>query len=179
MQDEPALHQAARQLDADALTDIFDCYAPAIYRYVYRICRDERVSDDIVGDTFSALLEQYSNGRGSQMNLRIYLFHTAYQLVVDHARQIQHLMDLELNIETPDCPAVLPSEPQLDEGVLLTKLSLALNNDLSELQRHVITLRFLEGFTLEETATVIGKSAKHVKAIQQSGVTRLRRSLRL
>src|SRR5512139_3165874 len=135
MQDEPALDQAIGQLDVDALTAIFDCYAPAIYRYVYRTCRDERVSDDIVGDTFSALLEQYSNGRDSQMNVQIYLFHTAYHLLMDHARQIKHLMDLELNIETPDCPAVLPSEPQPDEDVLLTKLSSALNNDLSGLQR--------------------------------------------
>jgi RNA polymerase sigma-70 factor, ECF subfamily len=177
MHDEPALLQAAKRLDVDTLITIFDRYAPAIYQFVYRICHDERESDNIVGDTFYALLEQYSAGKGPHINIRIYLFQTAYHLVVDHARHIQYLMDLESIIEMPLCLKVLPTEIQVDERVLLKKLLSAMNHDLSELQRHVIILRFLEGFSLQETATIIGKNANHIKAIQHGGITRLRRSL--
>jgi hypothetical protein len=43
-------------------------------------------ADNIVGDTFSALLDQFSAGKGPVVNLRSYVFQVAYHLVVDQAR---------------------------------------------------------------------------------------------
>jgi RNA polymerase sigma-70 factor, ECF subfamily len=177
MQDEPALIGAAKKLDADALTAIFARYAPAIYSYVYRWCHDEVESDNLVGDTFYALLQQFSAGKEPEINLRTYLFRMAYELVIDHARHIQYLMDWESVIEMPLCLEAIPTKIQANERILLQKLLFAINNDLSELQRHVIMLRFLEGFTLQETAIIIGKQVNHVKVIQKRGMAGLRKSL--
>jgi DNA-directed RNA polymerase specialized sigma24 family protein len=77
MQDEQALLQAAKMLDLDALVAIFDQYAPAVYRYIYRLCHDAMIADNIVGDTFAALLEQFSGCHGPVINLRSYIFQVA------------------------------------------------------------------------------------------------------
>jgi RNA polymerase sigma-70 factor (ECF subfamily) len=53
----------------------------------------------------------------------------------------------------------------------------AVQNKLTDDQRHVIVLRFLEGFSLRETATIIGKKEDHVKVIQSRGIAKLRKSL--
>ena len=61
--------------------------------------------------------------------------------------------------------------------MLLDTLVMAIRNDLTEDQRHVIVLRFLEGFSLRETADIIGKQVYNVKVIQNRGIAKLRKVL--
>ena len=68
--DGVTLLKAAQKLDEDALTTIFDSYAPAIYKYALRLCHDPIEADNIVGDVFSQLLEQFAGGKGPRTNLR-------------------------------------------------------------------------------------------------------------
>ena len=177
--DEPALLKAAIKLDQDALTKIFDLYAPAIYKYVLYLCHDPIESDSIVGDVFSALLEQFAGGKGPRTNLRSYMYQMAYHLVVDHARYNQRFVDLDAADDVSTKSPTITSQTQVEERVLVESLLSALNNDLNQLQRHVIILRFLEGFSLKETAIIVSKKVNHVKVIQNRGIAKLRKSLRL
>jgi RNA polymerase sigma-70 factor, ECF subfamily len=179
MQDEPALLQAAIRLDPEALTTIFDRYAPELFKYAYFLCLDEEEADNVVGDTFYLLLEQFSSGKGPEISLRFNIFQIAYCQVIDHAHHIRHLMDLETVIEAPfNRTGTLP-KIQFSESTLLKKLLSSLHHDLSEMQRHVLILRFMEGFNVQETASILDKEVDHVKALQKSGIRRLRISLRL
>jgi RNA polymerase sigma factor (sigma-70 family) len=53
----------------------------------------------------------------------------------------------------------------------------AIYANLTEEQKHVIILRFLEGFDLRETAAVLGKEINNIKVIQNRAITKLRESL--
>ena len=68
---------------------------------------------------------------------------------------------------------------QIEERVLMEALVSAMNSELTDDQRHVIILRFLEDFSLKETAQVIGKEVNNVKVIQNRGITKLRKALEL
>ena len=96
MKEGVALLKAAHKLDEEALTAIFDQFAPAIYKYTLRLCHDPIVADNIVGDVFAQLLEQFGAGKGPRTNLRSYLYQTAYHLVVDRSRDNQHTAPLEV-----------------------------------------------------------------------------------
>ena len=48
---------------------------------------------------------------------------------------------------------------------------------LEPAQREVVTLRFLSGLSLRESASVLGKSENAVKALQHRGLTALRQAL--
>ena len=50
-------------------------------------------------------------------------------------------------------------------------------NDLTNDQRHVVILRYLEGFSLRETAAIIGKEENHVKVIQDRAIAKIRQVL--
>src|SRR6266496_2378369 len=176
MTDDSALLQAAKNLDKDGLTVIFDTYAPAIYKYALRLCQDPIDSDKIVGDVFSLLLEQFVSGKGPVTNLRSYLYQIAYHLIVDRARHNKRTISLEV-ITEPFIPVTSSPRMQIEERSLINVMVLALNSTLSEDQRHVIILRFLEGFSLKETAAILGKSLSSVKVIQNRAVARLRKSL--
>jgi RNA polymerase sigma-70 factor, ECF subfamily len=175
--DESALLGAAKTLDKDGLTIIFDVYAPAIYKYALRLCRDPIKADNIVGDVFSQLLEQCARGKGHVTNLRLYLFQIAYPLIVDQTRH-HRSVDLEVVPESV-IPITSLSQQQVEERVLLDALITALDSELNEIQRHVITLSYLEGFSLKETALIVGKNIGSVKIIQHRGIARLRKCLRL
>ncbi|MEP0806456.1 MAG: sigma-70 family RNA polymerase sigma factor [Chloroflexota bacterium] len=177
MNDGVTLLKAAQKLDEEALTAIFDSYAPAIYKYALRLCHDPIEADNIVGDVFSQLLEQFANGKGPRTNLRSYLYQTAYHLVVDRSRDNKHTAPLEVAINLQEKERTVPTATQIEERVLMEALVSAMNSELTEDQRHVIILRFLEDFSLKETAQIIGKEVNNVKVIQNRGIAKLRKAL--
>jgi len=175
--DNVNLLKAAQQLDEDALTTIFDEFAPAIYKYALRLCRDQIEADNLVGDVFSQLLEQFAGGKGPRTNLRSYLYQTAYHLVVDRSRANKHTAPLEVAVNLHDKGRTQSTSAQIEERVLMEALVSAMNTELTEDQRHVIILRFLEDFSLKETAQIIGKEVNNVKVIQNRGIAKLRKAL--
>ena len=60
---------------------------------------------------------------------------------------------------------------------MMEALLSSMNTELSEDQRIVIILRFLEDFSLKETAEIIGKDVNNVKVIQNRGIAKLKKAL--
>jgi RNA polymerase sigma-70 factor, ECF subfamily len=176
METDTELLNAARALDEDALVKIFDLYAPALYNYALRLSGEPVVADHVVGDVFVKLLEQFSSGNGPATNLRSYLYQTVYHLIVDEQRSSRRTIPLDVAVWLrPDAhSSVLGLENRIMfEGILGT-----IQNDLTDDQRHVIILRYLEGFSLRETAAVMGTTAGHVKVIQHRAVQKIRQVLK-
>jgi RNA polymerase sigma-70 factor (ECF subfamily) len=171
------LLKAAQKLDEEALTAIFDQFAPAIYKYTLRLCHDQIVADNIVGDVFAQLLEQFGQGKGPRTNLRSYLYQTAYHLVVDRSRDNQHNAPLEVAMNNYASGQFAPTQSQIEERVMMEALIATMNTELTEDQRHVIILRFLEDFSLKETAEIIGKEVNNIKVIQNRGIAKLRKAM--
>jgi len=175
MTDPSALLKAARRLDKGALAEIFDLYAPDIYNYILRLCQDPVQADQIVGDVFSKFLDQLALGQGPHTNLRAYLYQTAYHLFLDQAHEIKRIAPIEIvEFFAPDNYSV---QNAVENRALLDAVMLAINNDLTDDQRHVIVLRFLEGLSLKETAKIVGKNESSVKVLQSRGMAKLRKIL--
>jgi RNA polymerase sigma-70 factor (ECF subfamily) len=168
--DEPALLKAAKTLDQETLSLIFDAYAPAIYRYSFRFCHDSIESDQIVGEVFTQFLERLAAGEGPLTNLRSHIYQIAYCLLVDREPSADSMVRLTSEAGTRD-------KLEFENRLLLEQLVSALNKDLTAIQQHVLILRFLEDFSLGETAIIVGKSVSNVKVIQHRGITKLRRLL--
>lgn len=175
MEDTSALLKAAKRLDQDALAQIFDLYAPIIYNYLLRLCQDPVQADQIVGDVFSRFLDQLAAGKGPRTNLRSYLYQIAYHLFIDQARDSQRVAPIEIvEFLATDTNSI---QSEIENRALLDTVMLAINNDLTEEQRHAIVLRFLEGLSLKEAAKVMGKNPNSVKVLQSRGIAKLRQIL--
>ena len=174
MDDETTLLDAARKLDQDALIAVFDLYAPILYKYAMRLCGDSTESDDIVGDVFAELLKQLKVGKGPRDNLRSYLYQIAYHKIVDHSRVSKYFTGLEDSIpssgeDSPHTQQESREEKDMLEAVIQTSLT--------EDQKHVIALRFIDGFSVNETAQIMDKSVNNVKVIQNRAIEKLRQVL--
>ncbi len=175
MDNDVVLLNAARMMNKDALIKIFDLYARPLFNYALRLCGDPLMADHIVGDVFSKLLEQLARGSGPKTNLRSYLYETAYHLVIDEARYRHRTLPLEVT-ETYPIHDVSASTG-LENRLLVEAVLQAIRNDLTDDQKHVVILRFLEGFNLIQTATIIGKAVNHVKVIQSRAIAALRKAV--
>lgn len=175
MENDSTLLNSARLMDQDALVKIFDLYSPVLFGYALRLCGDPVLADHIVGDVFAKLVEQLSAGHGPRVNLRSYLYETAYHLMIDETRYSKRRAPLEV-------AALLGQDPQLtssrlEDRILFKQMLHALQNDLTDDQRHVIVLRFLEEFSLRETAAIMGKTIDNVKVLQNRAIAALRKSM--
>lgn len=171
------LLDAARRMNHEALVKIFDLYSSALYNYALRICNDPLEADHIVGDVFAKLLDQLSVGNGPSTNLRSYLYETTYHLIVDKARYARREAPLETAEYLRRDGHGTSTLKRLEDRILYEHVIAVIKNQLTEDQRHVIVLRFLEGFSLRETADIIGKEVYNVKVIQNRGVAKLRKAL--
>lgn len=175
MKDDSELLAAAKKLDGEALRTIFDSYSSPIYNYALRLTQDCVEADNIVGDVFALLLEQLAKGKGPHTNLRSYLYQTAYRIVIDHSRERKHFGSLDLleRTTTEDSPVAFQAERDAEMDALMKAMEIEVTAD----QRHILMLRFVEGFNVEETAHITGKSTDNVKVIQSRGLEKLRRAL--
>jgi RNA polymerase sigma-70 factor (ECF subfamily) len=175
MEADFALLDAARTMNVEALTKIFDLYSRPLYKYAFRLCNDAGLADQIVGDVFSRLLEHLSAGQGPRANLRSYLYETAYHVVIDEARYSHRAIAIEvIDFVQHDGYS---THAAVENRVLFETVRRAIQNDLTEDQRHVVVLRFLEGFSLKETAAIMGKNVGSVKVIQNRAIAALRKAL--
>lgn len=169
------LLDAARRMDGDALVEIFDLYAPALYKYVLRVCRDALMADHIVGDVFAKLLEHLSAGKGPSTNLRSYLYEIAYHLVLDESKYSHRSEPIEV-VDFIHYDAY-PTYVSAENRILFESVLQAIENRLTDYQRHVVILRLLEGFSVKETAAIVGKKAGAVKVTQTRALAILREAL--
>ena len=176
MRDESAILAAASSLDPEALSAIFDEYAPAIYKYLLRLGLQPQEADQIVGDVFVRLLEKFAEGAGPRTNLRSYLFQIAYHLLVDDARDRRNIAALD-DFDTLK-EGAKSVQAQMEDKMLFEKVTVTMERELTEEQRNVLVLRFQEDFSLKETAEIIGKNLNAVKALQNRGINSLRAALR-
>lgn len=175
MIEESGLLEGARKGDPQALGKIFDIYAPALFRYAVRLCHDPAEADRIVGDVFAQLLEHLSDGRGPRTNLRSYLYQITYHVLVDHVRDASHVSSMEEALNLPD--GVQSVAGQVEEQELIRELEYAVAHGLTGEQQQVIMLRFVEGFSLQETAQITGKKVNAVSVLQNRAISRLRQVL--
>ena len=175
MEADISLLVGVRKMNGDALIRIFDLYAPALYKYVLRLCNNAVMADQIVGDVFAKLVEHLLAGRGPSANLRSYLYEIAYHLFVDEARNSHRMAPIEaVSLTYADRSSTAEST---EDRLLYETIRQAIMNYLTDDQRHVIILRFMEGFSVKETAAIIGKKVGNVRVIQTRAIAALREAL--
>lgn len=173
MDTDLALLDAAKKMNKEALVEIFNLYASPLYNYALRLCGDPLQADHIVGDVFAKLLEQLVAGKGPTSNLRSYLYEMAYNIIIDEARSSQRRAPLDVLASLR--PDVRSGVMGFEDPIMFEMILHAIQHELNDDQRHVIVLRFLEEFSLRETAAILGKDVNHVKVIQSRALAKLRR----
>ena len=163
-----------RTLDPQAIGAIYDRYFSDIYRFVFYRINDESLAEDISSDVFLRLLEAIKKKRGPEKNVKGWLLSTASNVVTDHLRRHYRRPLMELPVDLAD-QATTPIDAL--EKKQKNKLTREAFQELTPDQQIVLTLRFGQGCSLEETAVVMKKKSNAIKALQFRALAALRRNI--
>lgn len=168
------LLQLASRFEEQALAEIYDRFSPGLYRYAMRLLGDAAQAEDCVAETFSRFLRTLKARNGPNAYLQAYLYRIAHNWINDQFRR-QPPPPLELDEDWHADPDPAP-ERQVETRMQQQRLRAALRRLTGE-QRQVIALRFLEEWSLEDTAAALQKPVGAVKSLQHRALAALQRML--
>jgi len=168
------LLMAANQFHQEALLEIYDRFQGQLYAYAYRTVLDPAIAEECVAATFQKFLEILQKGKGPSRDLRAYLYRVSHNWMMDwfrHSRKEQPIDDSDETTWVAQSKS--PADSLADK---LTQIELV--NKMSKLtieQREVLVLRFIDEYSLIETAEIIKKPIGAVKSLQYRALEALRR----
>ncbi len=169
-----ALVASAQGGSSVAFGQLYDTFAPRIYKFISFKVQPKEQAEDILQDTFLKAWRGLKTLRLEELNFSAWLYSIARNTVNDHYRKVyRQPAPLELdealgvasNVESPAAAALKESE--------LEQVRKA-SAELPPHYRQVLELRFIQEFTVEETAQVVGKTALAVRLIQHRALKQLR-----
>jgi RNA polymerase sigma-70 factor (ECF subfamily) len=175
--DETRLIQLAQQGSAEACAVLYDRHYDAVYHYCYYRLGDEHMAQDLAGEVFVRMVEKIDSFRSRGRPLLAWLYTIARNLVIDAHRQNGRatLLPLSRGSELQngtDTDPVAGTERRLDAECLAAALA-----HLTEEQRQVILLKFMEDYRNSQVAAMLGKSEGAIKSLQHRALKALRRAI--
>ena len=160
--------------DQSAFAELYESYYDQIFRYVSFKCGSRLEAEDLTGEVFLRMLESINKFKFQGFPFTSWLYRIAHNLVVDNFRRKGRKPTVPLD-------KVLHFSSEKD-GEMENQAQISWSMDevveamtsLTDLQREVITLRFVAGLSIAETADAVGKKENAVKALQHAGIRKLR-----
>jgi len=180
--EEARLLERAKELDPVALAMIYGRYAPRIHKYIYRqlggkgTLSEQMSAEDLTAEVFLRMLKAIREDKAWKTSFSGWLYRIAHNLTVDHFRQRSRTPRVSLE-DAPPLSASYGDPVQISEnGLTQEQLWLAMQR-LTGDQARVMTLRFLEGLSISEVASIMNRSEGAVKGLQYRAAVALRRLL--
>jgi RNA polymerase sigma-70 factor, ECF subfamily len=142
---------AVARRDRRSFEQLYAKYAPRVFRFAFRLSRDQSKSEEVVNDV---MLEIWKSAAefGSRSALSTWIFGIARHRTLNALRgRTLYLGDSDEAAEVAD-PGPSP-EARVDGGRICERLQAALDR-LSTEQREVIELAFVEGLNYRQIAAI-------------------------
>jgi len=172
--DKAALIRRAKQGDPTAFAEIYDQHQPAIYRYIYYRLGDTATTEDLTSQVFVRMVEKIDTFTYRGQSILAWLYTIARNLIIDHRRRAGQVTMLPLDERLAANGNDV--ERATERALARRRLTAALAH-LTQDQRQVILLKFIEDMNNEQVAHVLDKSVGAVKSLQHRALAALRRVL--
>ncbi len=168
---EEEVLEKAKQLEEFALSTLVrKCY-PFVFRYLYYRSVTREDAEDLTSEVFVRVV---SSIKGQKGYFPAWLIRIAKNLLTDYYRKRGRSRETSLEeIEEPFSDSNKDTKESLHPDDLRKMLDF-----LTDEQKEVIILRFIEGNTNEEVAKITNKSVGAIKALQFRALTALREILK-
>lgn len=167
------LLEQARQLDEAALGQLVREYYPAVLRFLSYRTRNQEDAEDLTSEVFIRMTGAIKTQTG---NFAAWLFKIARNLLIDYYRKMDRRKTSSLDEMEDDSIAVTSRDHREGFSEDEIKGMLAV---LTDEQQEAVTLRFLNGYSLEETAGIMQKSVGAVKLLQFRAIAALKEHLKI
>ncbi len=161
--------------DPQAFARLYDGYVDRVYRFIYFRIGDEQTAEDLTSQVFLKAWEHLGRYEVRGISFGPWLFRIARNLVIDHYRTRKDHEPLEMDDDLDPRPTRMPGasvDGAIAASLEAEHLRRAMER-LTEDQRSVLTLKFIEGFSTAEIAEIMGKRQGAIRALQLRGLQAL------
>jgi RNA polymerase sigma-70 factor (ECF subfamily) len=174
------LVERAQAGESEAFGLIYDRYVDTVFRFVYFRVGNRQLAEDLTSDTFLRALKRIGSFTWQGRDLGAWLVTIARNLVADHFKSGRYRLEVTtgdvLDADREDRgPEGSPESAVVDHITNVALLTAV--KQLNPEQQECIVLRFLQGFSVAETAQTMGKNEGAIKALQYRAVRALARLL--
>jgi RNA polymerase sigma-70 factor, ECF subfamily len=175
-----ALVERAQAGEGEAFGLIYDRYVDTVFRFIYFRVGNRPLAEDLTSDTFLRALKRIGSFTWQGRDLGAWLVTIARNLVADHFKSGRYRLEVTtgdvLDADREDRgPEGSPEAAVVDHITNVALLTAV--KQLNPEQQECIVLRFLQGFSVAETAQAMGKNEGAIKALQYRAVRALARLL--
>ncbi|HEY7222710.1 MAG TPA: sigma-70 family RNA polymerase sigma factor [Micromonosporaceae bacterium] len=174
------LVERAQDGDTDAFGQIYHRYLDTVHRFIYFRVGNRQLAEDLTAETFLRALKRIGSVTWQGRDLGAWLVTIARNLVADYFKSGRHRFELPTS-DVLDADAEERGPEGSPEAAVVDHITnvalLTAVRQLNREQRECIILRFLQGFSVAETAQAMGKNEGAIKALQYRAVRALHRLL--
>ncbi|WP_328770859.1 ECF subfamily RNA polymerase sigma factor, BldN family [Streptomyces sp. NBC_00286] len=170
------LVERAQDGEAEAFGRLYDQYSDTVYRYIYYRVGGKATAEDLTSETFLRALRRIGTFTWQGRDFGAWLVTIARNLVADHFKSSR----FRLEVTTGEMLDANEVERSPEDSVLESLSNAALLDAVRRLnpqQQECVTLRFLQGLSVAETARAMGKNEGAIKTLQYRAVRTLARLL--
>ncbi|WP_354641166.1 ECF subfamily RNA polymerase sigma factor, BldN family [Kitasatospora camelliae] len=170
------LVERAQNGESEAFGRLYDHYADTVYRYIYYRVGSRATAEDLTSETFLRALRRIGTFTWQGRDFGAWLVTIARNLVADHFKSSRFRLEVTTGemLDSNEC------ERSPEDSVLESLSNAALLDAVRRLnpqQQECVTLRFLQGLSVAETARIMGKNEGAIKTLQYRAVRTLARLL--
>jgi len=171
------LIKRAQRGDTHAFGELYECHAPAIFRYLYAHLGSQMDAEDLTGEVFLKAWQSLPKYTQRGAPFLAFLFRIARNALVDHYRQA-HRQESKSPEELDAYKDGSKLEPidQIGNQMEHQHILKVLGNLRPDYQS-VLTLRFISELSPEETAQIMQRSVGAIRVLQHRALFALRREL--
>ena len=152
MPTDPELTRRIREGDSDAVAELYERYAPVVWRYVLaRMRQDIHAGQDVLSETFLAAIRSLKNGTTTE-NVAGWLTGIARNKTADWYRQRAK-------------SATTDAEPATRDTSAASEVVADVLDALADDERVVLEWKYLDRCTVREIAERLGRTEKAVEAL--------------
>jgi RNA polymerase sigma-70 factor, ECF subfamily len=175
--DEASLIRLAQRGDAAACAALYDRHYDAVYRYCFYRVGDAEVAQDLAGDVFVRMVERLDAFRMRGRPLLTWLYTIACNLVDDLCRDNSPADDVRRGEAAQKMPTrEIDPSGHVDPGKEARRLAAAMKR-LTEEQRRVILLKFMQDLDNATVAHILGTTDGAIDSLQYRALAALGRTL--
>ncbi len=164
----------AQEYDEPAVEALYQKYYPKIYNYAFMQMGDAQASEDLASDVMLKMIESMHKYTFRGLPFGAWVFRIARNRLIDLHRRRRRRGEVDLSGTLSSAlasPQVL-AERALERG----QIQVALKH-LTDEQRQVIVLKFIQGFDNRSIGQIMGRREGAIKSLQHRALGALRRLL--
>lgn len=171
--DEEDLVRSARRGDREAFARLYETNLERVYRYLLGRLGQPSDAEDVTAEVFIRAMQALPSYKPKGVPFIAWLFRIAHNQAVNHMKKKARRREAPLmdTATAPDDPAEVALRQVASDEVYRAM------NQLTDLQRQVLSLRFGGQLSIAETAKAMKRSEGAVKFLQHSALQALRRAL--